>query len=141
MQEEKSLESGHNSDYQAKDDVKYKEDTTKEFIQVDASIILEKSPLDKVYIVPGNIKNIKPVCDIIDSKEHMRRNVDNIRFGNAASSVMSEGKFRHEIQVTFHVKRNLIREKASTYIRKHLGSSKWTLDDGTDVTFIRIHEK
>ena len=43
-----------------------------DIVEVTASIGLTNSPFQKVY---ENPRNIKPLCAVIDSKEHIRGNV------------------------------------------------------------------
>ena len=50
----------------------------------------EKFTVLKVYLVPGNIENIEPVCGIFDSKEHIRQDVEKISFGKASRRMKIE---------------------------------------------------
>ena len=81
----------------------------------------------------GHRNNIKPLCAIIDSNDHIRRNVCKIKFGNVKTEKLENSRFKHEMEVTFHVKTQNLWENARSYLRKHFGGSNWKLQDGIEL--------
>jgi hypothetical protein len=56
-----------------------------------ATAMLENSPYNQVTKT-----NIESISQIIDSKEHLQRNIENFRFGNISSWGLSNGKYNHQ---------------------------------------------
>ena len=81
------------------------------------------------------------VGEITSSKEHLKRNTFDFKFGKVKSLKSGNSLFQHEVPAFFHVRTENLWESSRTYIWKHLGTSSWTMDDGTIVTFSRIHQK
>ena len=103
---------------------------------VNGIFVLEGCPQGKVD------KSIyKSLAEIIDHKDHLRRNIIKVLFGSIKKKESSNLKFQHEIQTIFRVNRRHLWENAQTYLSKHLGASNWSLSDGTHVTFAKIHQK
>ena len=117
--------------------VSYHENTASadEIVYINATAVLDNSPIDRMY---GHPNNIKPLCAIIDSKDHIRRNVCKIKFGNVKTEKLENSRFKHEMEVTFRVKTQNLWENARSYLRKHFGGSNCKLQDGTELCFLRI---
>jgi hypothetical protein len=101
-----------------------------------ATAVLDNSPHGQV-----TNKNIESISQIIDSKEHLQRNIEDFRFGNISSWELGNRKYMHQIQVILKVKTAQLWEGPRSYLWRHLGSSTWTLHDGTEASLIRIHQK
>ena len=87
-------------------------------------------------------KNFDSVSQIIDSKEHLRQNIEHFEFGNMSSSDIDNRQFKHQIQAVLKVKTYQLWESPRSYLWRHLGkNSTWTLEDGTEVSIIRIHQR
>ena len=99
-------------------------------------VILDDSPLSQV-----NNGMVNSVVHLIDSKDHLRRNINDIKYGAIKDYRESNLKFRHEIQFILHVKTASLWETPRAYLWKHLGTSTWTLNDGTRISFVKIHRK
>ena len=48
--------------------------------------------------------NMNSLSDIIDSKEHLHRNIEDFKFGNVSTWKAENQKFDHQMQVIFKVK-------------------------------------
>ena len=88
-----------------------------------------------------NNEMYKATWGIIDSKEHIQRNVSKIRVVNVNSNEVSNSKFKHELLITFTVNSSRLWDSPRCYLWKHLGNSEWKLPDGSKVKFVRIHQK
>ena len=96
----------------------------------------DKIPRDQV-----TNKNIEAISQIIDSKEHLQCNIEDFRFENISSWELGNRKYKHQIAVLLKVKTAQLWESPISYFWRHLGSSTWTLQDGTEASLIRIHQK
>ena len=92
---------------------------------------LNSQPTNEMY---------KSIWGIIDSKEHIQRNVGKIRVVNVNSIAVHDSRFRHELQITFTVNSSRLWDSPRCYLWKHLGNSEWKLPDGSRVSFVRIHQ-
>ena len=110
--------------------------TACEIKEVFATIVLDKSPRNKVFK-----DHLDSISQIIDSKEHLQRNIENFNFGNISTWELVDYKFKHQIQILLKVKTGTLSESARSYLWRHLGTSTWTLQDGTEVTLVRIHQR
>ena len=103
---------------------------------VHATIVLNESPHAQVCKT-----DLKSIAEIIDNKEHMRRNIIQVQFGKMQNTEDQNKLYRHEIQTILKVKISQLWENARTYLWKHLGTSSWSIGNGTKVSFTRIHVK
>ena len=110
--------------------------TACEIKEVFATVVLDNSPCNKVFK-----DHLDSISQIIDSKEHLQRNIENFHFGNISTWELGDYKFKHQIQVLLKVKTGALWESARSYLWRHLGTSTWTLHDGTEVTLVRIHQR
>ena len=82
------------------------------------------------------------ILEIVNNKEHLRRNIHEVNIGNIRNRQMYRSThFEHEVELSILVKKNYLWESARSYLWKNLGTSTWTLHDGTQVSFKRIHQK
>ena len=82
------------------------------------------------------------ILEIVSNKEHLRRNIHEVNVGNIRNRQMYRStKFEHEVELSVQVKKNDLWESARSYLWKNLGTSIWTLHDGTQVSFRRSHQK
>ena len=75
--------------------------------------------------------DVNDIIDIIDSKDHLRRNISKIRINNYDAD---NSKFKHEIEFIFNVSTATLLKSPRAYLWKHLG-------DGRLLSFVRIHRK
>jgi len=111
-------------------------ETMSEVVEVFATANLDNSTRDRVFK-----DQIDSISQIIDYKEHLRRNIEGFKFGNISTWELSDKKFKHQIQVSLKVKTGQLWESARSYLWRHLGSSTWTLQDGTEFSLTRIHQR
>ena len=107
-----------------------------ETVIVYATAVLENSPDSQV-----TRSHIDSLSKIIDCKEHLQRNIEDFKFGKLSSWELGNKMFDHQIQVTLKVKTTQLWESPRGYLWRHLGTSTWTLQDGTSVSLIKIHQK
>jgi hypothetical protein len=72
---------------------------------------------------------------------HLKRNIETFTFGNISNWDLGNGRHKHQIQVILQVKIAQLWESARSYLWRHLGTSTWTLKDGTEASLIRIHQR
>ena len=105
-------------------------------VVVYATAVLENCPDGKV-----TRNHLDSLSNIIDSKDHLQRNIEDFKFGNISTWEYGVNKFKHQIGVILDVKTAQLWESARGYLFEHLGTSTWTLNDGTEVNLIRIHQR
>ena len=83
------------------------------------------------------------VLGIINGSDHVGRYLQAISHGNIRNRPMWRGssKFMHEVEISLQVIKSSLWEPARSFIWKNIGTSLWTLHDGTQLTFTRIHQK
>ena len=64
---------------------------------VHVTIVLENSPSE-------SIRNVGMVGEIIDSKEHLKRNIIDIKIGKLRSWSSLNSRFRHEVPAVLTVR-------------------------------------
>ena len=85
-------------------------------------------------------ENYKSVFSIMDSKDHLKRNIAKATVVSTKSSVENSTN-KHEMEMIVLVHTHSLWEHPRNYLSKHLGSSQWTLQDGSKVSFSKIHQK
>lgn len=100
------------------------------------TVDLESSPYNQV-----TRSQIDSVSKIIDCKEHLQRNISDFEFGKISSWNSGHQRYKHQIQLIIQVKTAQLWESPRSYLWRHLGTSVWTLEDGTQVSISRIHQK
>ena len=101
-----------------------------------ATAVLENSIHDRV-----TKSQMDTLSKIIDSKDHLQRNILDFKFSNISTWEMGNRKFKHQIQVVLEVNTVQLWENARSYLWRHLGTSSWSLQDGTEISLVRIHQK
>ena len=90
-----------------------------------------------------NDATLAAVSKILSSKEHLRSNLKSFEYGNIRNRPMYRGSkhYMHEIEISLKVFKSKLMESARSYLWKNLGTSSWSMIDGTQVTFFKIHKK
>ena len=78
---------------------------------------------------------------IFSSKDHLCKNLASIYYRGFNSYKQSSGKYEHFLQIVFDVRTAYLWENPRSYLFHHLGRNTWTLNDGTTIQFVRIHQK
>ena len=106
-------------------------------VLVHATASLRNAPFNRVEDdILGSIS------EIIHCKDHLRRNIQKVQFADIRNRPMRDrNRFMHEVDILINVNKSNLWEPARSYLWKNLGSSSWTLHDGTEVSLIRIHQK
>jgi hypothetical protein len=84
---------------------------------------------------------INTLTSIIKSKDHLNRNIKFIDYRLIGTQHLGSGKFNHSLQVEMDVDTLNLWENDRSYLHHHLGKDTWTLQDGTFISLIRIHQK
>ena len=63
------------------------------------------------------------IFKILDSKEHLLRNIMKGKVEDIRATGSNDGKSEHEVSMSIHVRTENLWEPARTYIWKHLGNS------------------
>jgi hypothetical protein len=101
-----------------------------------ATVVLANSIYDQV-----TKSQIDSLSKIIDSKDHLQRNILDFKFSNISTWEMGNRKFKRQIQVVLEVNTLHVWENARSYLWRHLWASSWSLQDGTEISLVRIHQK
>ena len=110
--------------------------TDGDFTIVYGTAVLENSLHSQV-----DNSHVNSIMEVIDSKDHLRRNVSKISLGRIRNFETGGSTFMHEVELVFTVNTSSLWEPARPYLWKHLGQSEWTLRDGQRLSFVRIHRK
>ena len=112
-------------------------DMDNDFVMVYATASLKNAPFSRVE---DDI--LSSISEIVNCKDHLRRNIRKIDFTNIRNRPMrGSSRFMHEVDIVLHVNKCNLWESARSYLWKNLGSSSWTLHDGTEIALLRIHQK
>ena len=85
---------------------------------------------------------LESILGIVNNKDHLRRNIHDVTIGNIRNRQMwRSSNYEHEVEFTVLVLKNSLWESARSYLWKNLGTSTWTLNDGTELSFKKIHQK
>ena len=84
---------------------------------------------------------LNTIFEILSGKEQAKENINKISVGNIFNQQSRNFKFNHRVEIILHVKTSNLREMAKRYIWRHIGTSRWNLNDGTRVSFTKIHQK
>ena len=69
-------------------------------------------------------KYVDAVNQIIMSKDHLRQNIAEVKFGYAKSCKSINSSFTHDLPIILHVKTGSLWQSPRSYIWKHLGNSE-----------------
>ena len=89
---------------------------------VQATVYIDNSPSKQI-----EKDTYKSIFSIIDSKDHMKKNVGRVRVENVINHPLDNGKHRHEASFIFFVDSSRLWETLNAYLWKHFGNSEWTL--------------
>ena len=141
-------------EHSGSDEVKVEESTKAQVEPVmqkeainDTSAIIDVVTIYGTAVIEDSLQNridneeINSVIEVIDSKDHLRRNIDKISLGRLRNFYEGDSKYRHEIEFVFAVRTSTLWESPRAYLWKHLGTSEWTLRDGRRLSFVKIHRK
>ena len=101
-----------------------------------ATIVFEESLSSK-----GLNQHLDAIEQIINSKDHLKRNVVDMSLSKFRSWRAQNSRYTHELPVIIHVNVSNLWENARSYLWQHLGTSEWTLEDGVKVSFRKIHQR
>ena len=76
---------------------------------------------------------VKSIDSIMKSRDHLRRNVTAITYGDLRSFKEVSGEFRHFLSIVLDVDTSRLWEGARSYIFNNLGRDSWTVGNGTQV--------
>ena len=133
---EKCFEEDLANESSSKSEVSNSDQSTQYSSHVYGTAVIENCTSKKV---DNSIFN--PLFGIIDSKDHMKVNVSQIKVVKVKTISQDGGKFRHEIDIVFTVNSRRLVDTPKSYLWKNLGCSNWTLGDGSRVWFTKIHQK
>ena len=85
---------------------------------------------------------VNAILEVISSNGHVQRNLKAISVGNIRNRPMWRGstKFMHEVEISLEVIKSNLWEPVRSFIWKNIGTSSWTLPDGTQLAFFSIHQ-
>ena len=108
-----------------------------DIVMVYATALLKNAPFSRV-----EDDTLRSISEIVRCKDHLLRNIENSEFADIRNRPMRcSFQFMHQVNIVVSVKKSILWETARSYVWKNLGSSSWTLHDGTEVSLIRIHQK
>ena len=84
---------------------------------------------------------LNSIFEILSGKEQAKENINKISVGNIFNQQSRNFKFNHRVWIMLHVKTSNLQEMAKRYIWRNFGTSKWYLQDGTRLSFTKIHQK
>ena len=105
-------------------------------VTVHATAVFEDSPNKLV-----TQDEIDSMVRFITNRDHLARNVSDVRYLVSSSRELHDQKFRHNVQVEINVRTANLWEGARQYIWKHLGGDTWSRGNGTRISLVRIHQK
>ena len=74
-------------------------------------------------------------------ENHLKENISRLEVDQTFTRHFRSSCFKHTIDFLIFVKNRKLWESPRTYIWKHLGQMEWKKENGTKVTFARIHVK
>ena len=86
-------------------------------------------------------RDINNLLRIVRRKEHLNQNIVSVDIGSVKSYNEKGNKFEHNVQMMIHVKTVNLWESSRSYIYHHMGKDIWDLQDGTEISLRRIHQK
>ena len=107
-----------------------------EVVIVHATAVIENSPGD--ILTQADAKNLQ---DLIFRDRHLEQNILKLEFGGQVSRNLTNGKFKHTLEIKLFVSTNNLWEGPRSYIWKHLGQNEWKKGNGSSAVFNRIHVK
>ena len=120
--DDKATDSIHRIDHEAFDTV-----------EVFATVLFDNSPYSSLQQ-----EELESFTRCVNSMDHLAHNIANITVEGHDTSVVLNGRFKHEVQVKMNVRENNLFESANEYIFRHLGRDHWDRRNGTVISLIRI---
>ena len=112
------------------------EEKQPEVIIVHTTAVIDNSPGEILTKADG--KNLQ---DLIFRERHLQQNILNLEFGRQESRNLTNGKFKHTLEIKLFVSTKNIWEGPRSYIWKHLGQNERKKGNGASAVFNRIHVK
>ena len=96
----------------------------------------------KMYSSVNQISNVEvsTLTNILRSKDHLCRNITRVNLGNIQTYRDHRGIYEHSIYLELDVNTANLWESGRSYIYHHIGKDTWTLNAGTTISFVRIHQ-
>ena len=131
-------ETGHENTAVGTTTEPYKEEPSQisSIVTVYATAVVSNSIMNKV-----TEKEVRALSSIIQSKDHLLRNIKYIDYRLIRTTQIDYGKYEHSLGVELDVDTTNLWENARSYLYHHLGRDTWTLGDHTNISLIRIHQK
>ena len=104
-------------------------------VTIHATAVIDESPNSAL-----TEEEFRSLAKIIQSKDHLVNNIENIEYSYLSTKEFRT-KFKHTVGLVIFVKTCNLWEGARSYIWKHLGRDTWSLNNGSEVNFMRIHQK
>lgn len=104
-------------------------------VTIHATAVIDESPNSAL-----TEEEFRSLGKIIQSKDHLVNNIENIEYSYLSTKEFRT-KFKHTVGLVIFVKTCNLWEGARSYIWKHLGRDTWSLNNGSEVNFVRIHQK
>ena len=106
------------------------------------SPIVTIAAVAKVYSNANQISTVEvsALSNILKSKDHLCRNITRVNLGTIQTYRDHRGKFEHSIFLELDVNTANLWESGRSYIYHHLGRDTWTLNAGTTISLVRIHQ-
>ena len=107
-----------------------------EEVVVHATAVIDNSPSDTI-----SENDVKSLESLILRENHLKDNISKLEVGQRSSRSFRNNRFKHTIEFLISVKTRKLWDSPKQYIWKHLGQMEWSKDNGTKVSFSRIHVK
>ena len=75
------------------------------------------------------------------SKEHLQKNIADVRYCSASSRTISSGRFMHAVKIEILVRTESLWETPRSYIWRNIGQDVWERSNGSSINLTRIHQK
>ena len=107
-----------------------------EIVVIHAHAIIENSP-NSVFVNDewGSILRF------LASKEHLRKNIADVKCCNSTSRELSSGLFSHMVKIEILVRTGSLWETPRSYIWRNIGQDTWERGNSSSVKLTRIHQK
>ena len=105
-------------------------------VTIHATAVIENSPHETF----SNDEWVS-VLRFIADKEHMKKNVADVKYGQTKSRMLGNGISRHTVELEIFVKTEFLWETPRAYIWKHIGQDSWERRNGSSIRLTKIHQK
>lgn len=110
------------------------------------SSVAEKATVHAIAIIENSVnvtlaeEEINAMRNIIYGKDHLAKNIMDLQV-KYVSTRESRQKFKHTAEIILHVNTANLWDGPRNYIWKHLGNDAWRSKNGTEIKFVKIHQK